>query len=172
MILELRSLFCKIGFLMKTLLYLFSLFLFSLSISADDNLGAKIKIQLSPAGSFEISGDISGKATVKDGVYTAKKLKFSTKSLKTGIELRDKHTKEKLGKSILVKEVNGKDGKGTAKIKINGISKKIKFTFKDMGKYVSARFSLSLKDFKFTGINYMGVGVEDKVVVHVNIAKK
>ena len=79
MILELRSLFCKIGFLMKTLLYLFSLFLFSLSISADDNLGAKIKIQLSPAGSFEISGDISGKATVKDGVYTAKKLKFSTK---------------------------------------------------------------------------------------------
>lgn len=131
--------------------------------------GATVYVKLSPAGSFEIKSKIKGRINYKNGVYKGKNISATVKSFKTGLDLRDKHTKKKMEfkkfPKILIKKATGKNNKGTATIQIKGISKNITFTFKEAGKYLEAKFNLSLKDFKFKGIKYLGVGVKDQVKV-------
>ena len=132
------------------------------------------EVNISPAGSFSVkSGSIKGSVTrTKDG-FTAKKLSVKVKSLKTGVELRDKHLREKLGSdshpSISLYRVNAKNGRGVGILKIKGIKRKIGFTYKIDGKNIIADFKINLTDFKISGISYMGVGVKDIVEVKATL---
>ena len=150
--------------------FILPLLLASTIALAGPKKGVTVAVELSPAGSFEIKGKVSGVVKKgKGGKLVAKKLSFKIAKLKTGLDLRDKHTKEKLsmkGKfpAVIVTAI-GKDGKGSGKIKVKGKTKKFKFTYKVEGKMVVAKFPLSLKTFGFTGISYMGIGVQDKVEV-------
>ena len=152
---------------------------FVLSFAAiAESKGVNISVALSPAGSFQIkSSKVKGKVIKgADGKITANNLRVSIKSLKTGIELRDEHLQKrlepKIDKKIEVVKAIGKNGKGRGIIKIKGISKKFSFEYKEVGKFVKASFKLSLKEFKISGLSYMGVGVEDVVDVEAVIPIK
>ena len=161
---------------MRILGYLLIALLISSNVIAASKKGVTVFVNLSPAGSFEIKGKIKGKVYKKGNKFIAKKIATKVTKFKTGLELRDKHTKEKLLASkfpfIEVKKATAKDGKGTAEITIKGIKKKISFRYKEMGKYIKAIFNLSLKDFNFKGIKYLGVGVKDKVRVEAVVPLK
>lgn len=138
---------------------------------------AVVDVTLSPAGSFKgKTSDVKGVAIKNGDSVSAKNIVVNLKSLKTGIELRDKHTlkhleTEKFPEAVLVTAV-GKGGKGVGKIRIRGVEKDIKGTYKISGNELQAEFKLNLADFKITNINYMGAGVEDEVVLHVAVPVK
>jgi polyisoprenoid-binding protein YceI len=146
----------------------------SLFAGAKNKKGVKISVNLSPAGSFQIEfKSIKGSVKKVGGRLMAKKLTVKSGKLKTGLDLRDKHTKDKLGyknfPKVVVTDAVSSGGKGTATLTIRGVSKKIKFTVKEAGRFAKILFDISLKDFKFKGINYMGVGVKDKVKVQATV---
>lgn len=153
------------------------LFLFSSSIFGASK-GVKVFIGLSPAGSFEASSSkIKGKAIHTGGTFIAKKLSIKVKGMKTGLELRDKHFKEKLEyktyPKILVLNAVGKNGAGSATIQVKNIKRKIAFKYKKISeKLLKATFFLKLKHFKFTGLSYMGVGVKKKVKIEAIVPFK
>ena len=139
--------------------------------------GLKVKVNLSPAGSFEIATKrIKGKASRSGGGFVASNVYVSVKSLKTGMDLRDKHLHDKLEKSkypkISILQGKAKGGNGVATIQVKNIKKKIKFKYKEVGGSLKILFNLNLKDFNFKGIKYMGVGVKDKVKVEALVPIK
>jgi hypothetical protein len=139
--------------------------------------GIVIDVNLSPAGSFQIKAKVKGSVYEKDGKLYSKGLYSLVKKMKTGMDLRDDHTKKKLQykkfpKVEIVKAV-AQNGKGSAIIKIREIKKKVSFRYKRISaKYIKAVFNVSLKDFNFEGINYMGVGVKNKVKVTATVPVK
>lgn len=156
-------------------LLIFSLlFSFSAAMYAK---GIKIKVNLSPAGSFDIeTKKIKGKAVRQGGGFVANKVYVKTKDLKTGLDLRDNHLHDKLEKEkyskIEILDGKAKGGKGVAVIKVKNIKKKIGFTYKENGGDLVITFPISLKDFNFSGINYAGVGVKDKVMISAEVPIK
>jgi polyisoprenoid-binding protein YceI len=126
-------------------------------------------VELSPIGSFEAkSSKIRGRITKNtDGTFTSKKLSLKVTSLKTGIDLRDTHLhKSMLGKKfkkIVVTDVKGINGKGSAKLMLRGVTKPIRFKYKDSNGKIIINFSINLDKYKFEDINYKGVGVENKL---------
>ena len=82
--------------------------------------------------------------------------------------------------SVLVAGVGGMGGvaaevlvrMGIGKIKIRGIEKDIAGTYKVEGKVLKADFPIKISDFGIGDINYMGVGVEDTVTLHVAVPVK
>lgn len=155
--------------------FLFSIIIFaSLALQAQQ---ATVDVVLTPAGSFKgKTADVKGFATKNGDEFTAKNITVGLKSLKTGVELRDKHTLKHLQvdkhpNAILV-SATGKGGKGTGIIKIKGIEKPIAGTYKIAGNTLQAKFPLKISEFGITGIKYMGVGVDDEVVIEVSVPVK
>jgi polyisoprenoid-binding protein YceI len=139
--------------------------------------GVVVDITLNPMGDFKAkTNDIKGFAVKKGDEVTASNIVVNLKTLKTGVELRDKHTQKHLGtdkfpEAVLI-SAQGKNGQGTGKIKIRGIEKDIKGTYQIQGNMLSAEFPVSLSDFGIEDINYMGVGVENDVKLHVLVPLK
>lgn len=136
-----------------------------------------VNVNLSPAGSFEIkSKKLKGKAKRAGSGFVTKGISVKTKTLLTGLELRDRHLHDKLEvkkyKKIEILDGKASGGKGVANIKVKNVTKKIKFRYKESGSNMIVSFPLSLKDFNFSGINYAGVGVKDKVSVKAIIPIK
>ncbi len=135
------------------------------------NTNVEVSVELSPAGSFQLkSNKIKGIVSKKGDTYTAKDIKVAIKLLSSDIELRDKHVREKLGypktKFVILEKAIAKQGKGKALLNVRGIKEKIDFTFKEIDKrWVEVNFSLSLKQFKYEKISYMGISVDDKIKV-------
>lgn len=135
---------------------------------------ATVDVVLNPMGDFKgKTSDVKGFAIVKGDEVSASNIVVNLKNLKTGVELRDKHTQKNLQtdkhpEAILI-SAQGKGGKGTGKIKIKGIEKDIAGTYKVDGKNLIAKFKLNLPDFEIKDINYMGVGVEDEVTIEVRV---
>ncbi|MDG0816059.1 YceI family protein [Bdellovibrio svalbardensis] len=136
-----------------------------------------VDITLNPMGDFKAkTSDVKGEAVVKGDEVSAQNIVVNMKTLKTGVELRDKHTQKhletaKFPEAVLI-SATGKGGKGKGKIKIRGIEKDVEGTYKVEGKVLKADFKLNIADFDMKDINYMGVGVEDEVVLHVAIPVK
>lgn len=158
--------------------FLASLIVASLvSAAAFAQSSAIVDVTLNPMGDFKAkTSQIKGFAVVKGDTVSAQNIVVSLKSLKTGVELRDKHTLKYLevGKhpnAVLLSAV-GKGGKGQGKIQIKGIVKDIKGTYQVDGGFLKARFALKLSDFGITDISYMGVGVEDEVMLNVAVPIK
>lgn len=131
-----------------------------------------VTVPLSPAGEFTLkSKKIVGKLKKKGSSYSAAALKTPISSLKTGIKLRDKHTQERLGapkeKFVTVKDIKIKDGKGTAHIVVNKVSKPLSFEAEEEGDQVKVKFTLKPSDFNLKDIRYMNVGVEDEVEAEI-----
>lgn len=147
----------------------FSSLSFAQSVSVD--------VVLNPMGDFKAkTADVKGTATVKGDEVSASNIIVNLKTLKTGVELRDKHTQkhlqtDKFPEAVLV-SATGKGGKGTGKIKIKGVEKDIAGTYKIEGKTLKAEFKLTLSDFGIKDINYMGVGVEDEIKLAVSVPVK
>ncbi len=129
-----------------------------------------VLFKLSPAGSFTgKTSEVTGSAKMQGSKVTAQNIVVNLKNLKTDIELRDKHTQDKLNtkdfpEAILL-SATGENGKGTGKIKIRGIEKAVSGTYKVNGGKLEATFPLKLSDYKVEGTKYMGVGVKDEVIV-------
>ncbi len=166
---------------MKKLIY--AIFILPLLITAPltfsaPKKGVVISVELSPAGSFEISGKLKGSIKKSKNGYIAKNISFNVSKLKTGLELRDKHTIKYLSnkgknKKVIILKAKGKKGKGVGVIEVIGKKKKFKFTYKKVGKkYMEVKFKLSLKNFGFKGISYMGIGVADTVEVLATVPVK
>jgi len=136
-----------------------------------------VDVILNPMGDFKAkTSDVKGFATMKGDEVSAENIVVNLKSLKTGVELRDKHTQKyletpKFPEAVLV-SATGKGGKGKGKIKIRGVEKDIEGTYKVEGKLLKADFKLTLSDFDIKDINYMGVGVEDEITLHVAVPMK
>ncbi len=135
------------------------------------------KVALNPMGSFVVKTKrIRGSAVKKGDALQAVGLEISVKSFDTDNETRDDHLKEKLEykkyPNIVVEKAVGKGGKGQAIIKVRDIKTKVPFTYIEKGKEVEVSFSISLKSYGITGINYMGVGVQDEVKIDASIPVK
>jgi hypothetical protein len=162
----------------KAALFTLLLSLLTLNAFAADSKGITVDVGLSPAGSFQIkSTKVKGKMVKSsDGMIRAEKLKVSIKSLKSGLDLRDEHMAQRLEskthKKIEIVKAIGKSGKGKGIIKIKGVSKKFSFTYKEAGKFIKAKFKLSLKSFKIKDLTYLGVGAKDVVTVSATVPLK
>ena len=140
--------------------------------------GVVADVSLTPVGDFKAHmDDVKGFATQEGDTFKAENIVVDLKSMKTGLPLRDKHAKEKYLEvekyptATLVKAI-GKAGKGRARIRLKNIEKDVDGTYKIEGGELKADFPIKLSDYKITGIKYMGVGVDDKVDVHVTVPIK
>lgn len=136
-----------------------------------------VDVVLNPMGDFTAkTSDIKGFATVKGDEVSASNIVVNLKNLKTGMDLRDKHTQkyletDKYPEAVLL-SASGKGGKGTGKIKIKGVEKDIAGTYKIEGKTLKAIFKIQLSDFNISEISYKGLGVEDEVKLLVSVPVK
>lgn len=133
-----------------------------------------IKVQLSPAGSFDAkSTQVEGFAQKTATGVTASNVKINMKALETGVSLRDKHLKEKLMTDkfqfATLEKAVGKDDKGQAIINVKGIKQKVSGTYKIEGNTLKAEFKTKLSLFQIDKVRYMGVGVADEVTVLVTL---
>lgn len=162
------------AFVIPFRIFFLFLFVFTFSNLVHSAPSAVVDVKLTPAGSFKAKTDeVKGSANLKNGEVTAQNVVVNLQNLKTGMALRDKHTKEHLETDKFPEAVlsvgTGKDGIGSAKIKIRGIEKDISGTYKVEGQELISEFKLHLPDFNINDIKYLSIGVEDDVVVHVTI---
>ncbi len=175
---------------------LIALFLLSSSVFAKSMVA---KVNLNPMGSFEVKTKrivsvlvldrlggllllfiysclLLGFLVKKGDPLQATSIEVSVKSFDSDNETRDGHLRDKLEvkkfPNIVVEKAIGKGGKGQALIKMRGVTQKVPFTYKEAGKEVNVNFSISLKAYGITGINYMGVGVQDEVKIAASIPLK
>lgn len=134
----------------------------------------KLFVSLNPAGDFVAESDkVSGNAVENaDGSVEAANIKVPTKSLKSGISLRDDHMIDKYleaGKypDIILKLAKGKDGKGIGLLIVKGKEGKIAGNYVKNKDHLKAAFKMKISDFGISDINYKGVGVEDEVKLEV-----
>ncbi|OQW47629.1 MAG: hypothetical protein A4S09_15060 [Proteobacteria bacterium SG_bin7] len=134
----------------------------------------EIDVSLSPAGSYKATTtEVNGSAyKTADGV-AAENIIVNFKNLKTGIGLRDKHTRDRLAvdkypSAKLVKAI-GKNGKGEAQIDVRGKKIKVKGTYKIEGDKLTAEFPIEISTLDIKDVRYMGVGVKDTVTVHITV---
>lgn len=138
------------------------------------NPGVEIDVKLSPAGSFKAkTSAVKGVAKQKGNAVISNQAMVDLRTLKTGIELRDKHLKQRLltDKHPVAKLVSakGKDGKGEAMISIMGKQQKVSGTYTTKGKFLVSEFKMKMSDLGINDVNYMGIGARDEVVVRVTV---
>jgi polyisoprenoid-binding protein YceI len=131
-------------------------------------------VTLNPMGDFKAkTNQIKGTAQVKGDEVSAQNIVVNMKSLKTGVDLRDKHTQkyletDKYPTATLV-TATGKGGKGKATINIKNKPVNVDGTYKVEGGLLKAEFVVKASDIGIKDVNYMGVGTEDDVKVHVEV---
>ncbi len=157
--------------------FVFASLLISAAAKAD-SANVKFDVVLSPAGSFKADLDkVTGYAyKTADGGYEATEVTVDLNSISTGVGLRDKHTKEHLMvekyPTAKLVSASGKNGTGKAIIDIKGKKQPVEGTYKVEGNMFSAEFPMLLTDLDIKSVRYMGVGVKDKILVHVNLPIK
>lgn len=130
-----------------------------------------VKVTLSPAGSFEAkTTKLKGDVKVAGEKITAEQLWVKVEELKTGVDLRDEHFRKHLNyekfPKITVSKIEAQNGTGKGTISINDVKQDINFKYKYVSpKKIEAEFELIPSKFNLKKAEYMGIGVEDKVVV-------
>lgn len=147
-----------------------SVLLFS-TLTFAQSPGVTVSLKMSPIGSFEAkSSSIKGAAKKAGAGITASGIVLPLATLTTGMGLRDNHMKDKYLEvkkypNAEVTMAQGSGGKGKAKIKMRGVEKEVEGTYKVVGAFVEASFTIKLSDFNITGIRYQGIGVKDEAHV-------
>jgi polyisoprenoid-binding protein YceI len=146
--------------------------------SAQAEPGVDADVSLTPVGDFKAHfGEVKGEATQQGDSVTAENIVIDLKGIKTGLTLRDRHARdkylevEKFPVATLLK-ASGKGGKGEGRLKLKDIEKDISGTYEIKGSELVAEFKIKLSDFKITDIKYLGIGVDDTVVIHVTVPLK
>lgn len=158
---------------MRLFVILFSII--SFSVFAQTSI--TVNVALSPSGSFQAtSNKVKGNLKKNGEVIEADKIQVMIESLKTGIELRDEHFAKHLQYQTHPKAVltglKAQNGKGTAQLEVNGITKPVSINYELKDGQVKANFKVKASDFKLPKAQYLGVGVEDDVVVNVELPLK
>lgn len=137
----------------------------------------EVSVTLRPAGSFIAKSSdlaIKGYAKKSGEVLQAKDIVIPLNTLKTGIDLRDRHMREKYFETqkfpqAILKEATGKNGKFTGTLVVRDVAKAVTGTYAvESGNFI-AKFRCKVSDFKIQAPKYMGVGVQDEVDVEVAI---
>lgn len=136
----------------------------------------KATVRLTPVGSFIVEGnEIEGQIGLEsDHRITGQNFVIPVSSLKTGVALRDDHMKNKYLEgerfpTIRLVRATAQNGVFEGEMEIRGTTKKIEGRYEVTGKEMTARFSISLKEFGISGVQYLGVGVKDSVDLAVQI---
>lgn len=137
----------------------------------------KMNVELSPMGSFTAeSKSLTGFYTKNGDKFLAENIVLQSSSLKTGIDLRDEHLHKNLEAtkypSIVLKKAVASKGKGEGILQVKAISKKINFTYTENKNSVHFSFKISMKDFGFKEISYLGVSVNDEVSIEGELKQK
>ncbi len=156
-------------------LFVFTLFCY-FTVNAQ-TANVVIDVKLSPAGSFKAeTSKIKGSARKSGEDVFAENIEVDINSIKTGVDLRDKHLKERLlsDKFPVAKliKAEGKGGKGKATLEIKGIQKEVTGTYKLSGNALQAQFKMSLAELEIKDVRYMGVGAKDEITLTVNVPVK
>lgn len=130
--------------------------------------------KIEPGGSFVAkTAKVQGTARkTADGVV-AENVVIDATSLATGVSLRDNHLKKRIltdkFPQIKLVKAEGKNGSGKGVVEIMGQKQNVSGTYTVEGKMLNAEFKMKLGDLQIKDVNYMGIGVKDEVVIHVNI---
>jgi hypothetical protein len=143
------------------------------------NPEAKVSLALSPVGHFtaETKAIIGTAHKMANGGVSAEKIEIPLDSLKTGIDVRDSHMKnkyletQKFPRAILT-DATGKDGNGVAMLTLHGVKKPVKGTYKIEGNELVVHFPVIISEYGVAKIKYMGVGVKDQAEVDARIPLK
>jgi hypothetical protein len=152
--------------------------LLSLAVAFSANAqSVSVDITLNPAGNFKAETKaVTGYAVKAGDGYAAENIQVDISNLETGVSLRDKHTKKHLGfpkhKIIKLVKASGKGGTGEAEIQVMDKTQKVNGTYKMSGSLLEAQFKMTLSSLGIKDISYMGIGVEDTVVVNVTVPVK
>lgn len=154
-------------------------FIFSVLIPGIARGGSvSLKLEMNPTGSFYAKSEqlqISQATKDAKGGFIVKDATLAIDSLKTGVDLRDKHMKEKYlesgkyPKATLSKAI-GKNGKFVGMLSVHGQTKRVSGAYEMNGKDIEAVFTCRSSDFKIAKAKYLGVGVSDDVEVTVKFA--
>ena len=155
--------------------FLFLFVLASFSVLAESKL--IVNVELNPAGSFQATSEnLRGELIKKNGVFTAKNISVNIESLKTGIDLRDEHFWKHMNSlkynQAVISDLKGENGKATAQLEVAGVKKMIQISYQEEGNNIVGKFTVSAHDFKLPQAEYLGIGVEDKVVSEVTMPFK
>jgi polyisoprenoid-binding protein YceI len=149
---------------------------FSLSSAAFSATSVNVHFKLSPMGNFDAkTTSVLGKAKkTPDGKVSADKIEIPLRTLTTGIELRDKHMKDKYLEvdkypNAIVTDAKGSGGKGTAMLEFHGVKNKVEGTYQVSGKEITIKFVVKIPDYKIPKVKYAGVGVKDEAEVEATI---
>jgi len=137
---------------------------------------AGISVSLSPAGSFVAHSEtVQGSAT-KTGAdsYTAQGVTLELDTLKTGIDLRDRHMRDKYFETkkyprATLRSGKAQGGKFEGELEVHGKTKKISGPYEVKGQKITGKFKCALSDFGIAAAKYMGVGVDDEVEVEIQL---
>jgi hypothetical protein len=138
----------------------------------------EMAFELSPAGSFVAkTSAIKGFGQVAPGgKHKLSPVTLDMRRLDTGIELRDKHLREKLETKkypmAKITRANVKNGKGKAEIAFREKKVIVPFEYKIEGKEGIANFKLKMSQFGIEPPGYMGVYVEDEISFTVKLPIK
>lgn len=130
-----------------------------------------VKVSLSPAGSFEAkTAKLKGDVKVVGEKITAEQLWVKTEELKTGVDLRDEHFHKHLNyekfPKITLSKMEAQNGTGKGTLSVNDVKQDVTFKYKKINpKKLEAEFELIPSKFNLKKAEYMGIGVEDKVVI-------
>lgn len=131
-------------------------------------------VSVSPVGDFVAEfKDVDAYAYAEGNTYKAERIIIPWSKISTGMSLRDKHAKDYFHAdkypNIEVATALGRDGKGVAKVKMNGVEKVVKGTYTRDGDNIIAEFPVILSQFNVTNVNFKGAGVQDEVKVKVTV---
>jgi len=146
------------------------------AMAAEQAPHLSFKVTLNPMGSFIAqSKEMVGDAVATASGFEASEVSLTLDSLKTGIELRDKHMNQNYFESkkfpkAIVKSAKGKGGAFKAQLTVHGKSQPIEGKYELRGgptgpNWIEVRFGTTLSAFGIEEPSYMGVGVEDEVEV-------
>lgn len=136
--------------------------------------GVQIEVKLSPAGGYIARAPVIAGSAHKNGdTVSAEGIEVDLNAIKTGVELRDKHTKQRLlvDKHPVAKLVKaeGKGGKGKATLDLRGKQTEVSGTYELKDGNLIAKFPMSISALGITDAKYMGVGAKDEVIVTVEV---
>ena len=148
---------------------------FSFSVFAQSKI--VVNVGLSPAGSFQaVSTKVKGQLKLTGSTIESDKISVLIESFKTEIDLRDEHFVKHLNSGkhpkATITKLKAQDGKGTAQLELNGVTVPISVKYETIDGLVKANFKVKAADFKLSKAQYLGVGVDDEVVVDVEMPLK